>query len=233
MFDVKTWTEEEIREDERYAPEREELRLGWEEACTGGTERKWYEKTLLEWVDTREVRRRLYGAAYKEQAYLDSLREYLLPGIRDEEYVEMLLKVELEHNIPAYVVLLTRDVLKRKLVLDRNDGSVKAMLNWCAKQVDGNPKTGLIFPNGREEPETGIQFFATSIVLTGTLKKQESISELEKSILLIAGNELIGQCVKNGILVVEQAQEYIDYAMSHGDRSILPALIALKYKEEQ
>lgn len=223
---------EEKRKGWRYNKKRDELQIGWEEACSCGMERVWYEKTICTWCDTRQTRKHSEGGVFEEQGYIDSLQEHILPELQDEDYVEMLLKVRDLNNIPAYIVLITRDILSRRLRLDRNAESVKNMLDWCANQVTGNPQTGLVFQNGQEKSKTGIQFLAESIVLTGELKQREMISEVEKSILLLAGNELIGRCVRSGMLVKEMAQEYIDYALSYGDRSILPVLIALKYKEE-
>lgn len=221
---------EEYRKCDDYKRQREELMQKKEEACSRNNQREWFEKTLVEWLNQREIMGR-YSRAEVNQAYIDSLQEGILPEFQDEDYVEMLLKTRAFANIPAYAVVFTRDVLSRRLYLDRNAACVQKMLDWCTTQICNGQVVRL--PNGENDPETGIQFFAESMVLTGEVKENDTITEAEQSILQIAGAELLGRCIQSGMLVKEKAEAYIDYAMSCGHRSGLPVLIALKHKEKQ
>lgn len=221
---------EEYRKCDDYKKKREELMQKKEEACSRNNQREWFEKTLVEWLNQRELIGR-YSRAEVNQAYIDSLQEGILSEVKDEDYVEMLLKTSEFTNIPAYVVVFTRDVLCRRLQLDRNAACVKKMLDWCTTQICNGQVVRL--PKGEHNPETGIQFFAESMVLTGEVKENDTITEAEQSILQIAGAELTGRCIQSGMLVKEKAEAYIDYAMSCGHRSGLPVLIALKHKEKQ
>ena len=131
----------------RYQQERARMMHEWETACACGKQREWYEKTVIAWFDQRGELQH-YSDSQTNQAYIDCLQEYMLPEIRDEEYAEMMFGVENYHNIPAYVVVFTRDILGRKLQMDRNAESVNKLLDWCAKQVKGKSGKGIYFPHG-------------------------------------------------------------------------------------
>jgi len=220
---------EEFRKSDDYKKKREELMREKEEACSHNKQREWLEKTLVAWLDQRGRMSR-YHQAGENQAYIDSLQEGILSEVKDEDYVEMLLKTSEFTNIPAYAVVFTRDVLCRRLQIDRNAACVKKMLDWCTTQICDGQVVRL--PNEEHNPEVGIQFFAESMVLTGEVKENDTITEAEQSILQIAGAELTGRCIRSGILVKEKAEAYIDYVMRRGERKLLPVLIALKHKEK-
>ena len=121
----KEQAKEELRKAKSYRSKTDELKREREVAIASESHRAWFEKTLVNWLETRHDRQccRCIGGAEEELAYLDCLQEHIPLELRDEDYVELLLRVQEKtyaEHIPACVVLLTRDVLGR---------------NWCLEWI--------------------------------------------------------------------------------------------------
>ena len=207
-----------------YYETKEMLLKELEEYRKLGKHREWFQEAAGQWL---EMKSSDYTRNYwKETAYEECLKENPVNGFSDLEYLELVLGVKNRETLPAICIWIVRNLLERKLVLNRNCPQVKELLSW-------NGLEGLKSKEEKQETyDAGILMLAECLTLAGEEEERSELHVWEKNLLQQPHTEVVVKCIKSGLLVAEKAEEYLDFILEKGARELLPVFISLKFKVE-
>lgn len=177
-----------------------------------------FEQVLAMWVKESKQN----GGTALEQCIKENAPE----SFRDEEYVRAIIHAEDISGFPGFIGRVCRDILMRKLCLDRNSGVVEEMFDLNEERLSLCRQD-----DPEQEYLEGIIILAESLYLTGKVRGEDALYSWEKRMLNCKNPEGIVQCIRSGFLVPERVEDYLDYIRIEGARELLPVMLNLKYQD--
>lgn len=223
--------EQEASTPVKHSPEfleiREKLQNELEEKKKLGQQQEWYEELLKKWISK--------SSQLEREAIRIFLTENPVENYSDADYLKFALDDTISKEVSVTLFRLSRDIIGRKLVLDRNLPQVKQIFSrYLSNHIDPldygiNDETDY----EREGSAARTCLLADSITLTG---KPETVSEepepFEKRLLQQTNLEAVAKCIHSGIFISENVDLYLDYILEQGALELTPLFVSLKYKNK-
>ena len=197
-------------------------------------DREWFENQLAWWLEL--------SAGENEMACRKELQENQPEDFTDEDYVRIGITVKtgdakrprlcspgtiiVDKVFPAYIGRIARDILRRKLCIDRNSEVAGKMLDYNEIRLFEYAKE-----DREREYQEGIEILAEAVSMTGEVQEDDALYSWEKQMLNCKSPERVSQCIRSGFLVRERVEEYLYYVRTEGARELLPMLVNLKFNK--
>lgn len=204
---------------------QEALLNNLEDCKKNGKHREWYEEILKKLIDQ-------YYTASEIDIVIKCLQENPAEDYSDIDYIRLVRKTFRDGSLEQIGRLfsMVKTLINRKLVADRNDSDVQAILSW------DNTDFSDVAANKRSDKmefyATAVTLLSEALILTGDTKNAPSVLYIwEKKLLQQPNLEAVQKCIQSGFFVQEKADTYLDYIVNNGAKNLTPLFVSMKYKK--
>lgn len=187
-----------------------------------GKHRDWYENLLHKWFEQRPRN-------WKFDIMTACLLENPADNYTDADYINLAVGKYIGNELVSVLFLITNELLKRKLVVDRNLPPVKKLLSWNSRDFSGATVQDRVQDMEIFAAETIL--LTKAITLTGDITEDSAeLHDWEKKLLRQPNLEVILRSIQSGFFLQKKTDDYLEYIAEKGAKELTPIFISLKYK---